>query len=146
MEAKQTLGERLARAAHYRRGRRGGDRSYIAPSRNRAAIAIFWPVGRVSRTTSIMGKTKMAISMRKCVVMVPKKNWPLLILHTLSVIVWSQMDWTGTQRKMSIKVRRKIHMTTMTSITRMGMRIDEILNRRQYKDKMAILEQAIDEA
>lgn len=37
-------------------------------------------------------------------------------------------------------------MPTMTRRLMMGMRIDDVLNSRQYKHKIAIFEQAIDEA
>lgn len=86
------------------------------------------------------------MSIKKWVVMVPKKNCPPLILQTASVIVLSQIAWTGTQRKINMKVRRMIHITDMASSTRMGIRMADSLNSRQYNDRMDIFEEASEEA
>jgi hypothetical protein len=54
----------------------------MEPTMKRAATAIFWPMRRRSLKTSMIGKTKMARSIKKCVSTVLKKNSVSRILQT----------------------------------------------------------------
>jgi MFS-type transporter involved in bile tolerance (Atg22 family) len=97
----------------------------MEPTMKRAATAIFWPIRRRSLKTSMMGKTKIARSIKKCVSTVLKKNSVSRILQTAWGIVLSQYACTGRQRKMVMNVRTMIQIKHMVIMICIGSRIDD---------------------
>jgi hypothetical protein len=79
----------------------------------------------------MIGRTRIATSSRKWVVMVPKKNLSGSMLHTAFVMLLFQIACVGTQRKISIKVRIIHHTDDITRSTKIGIRMIEVLNKRQ---------------
>jgi hypothetical protein len=103
----------------------------MMPRRKKPTMASFCWRRKWSLNTGTMGRTRMVTSSKKWVVIVPRKNLSLSILQTASVIVLSQIARVGTQRKISMKVRKIHHIAEIASSTKMGIRMIESLNSRQ---------------
>lgn len=72
----------------------------------------------------------MITSSMKCVVIVARKNLSPSILQTAGIVL-SQIARVGTQRKVSMKVRKMSHIVDMTRRMIIGIRIAENLNSLQ---------------